>query len=89
MATKKRFMRIKDIIPLCFPLLPMGKNEEETHKSEIEKSVATVLEHTNEKLSICKNLLKAFKFLHNKFSKRMRMVIDLSGENVAYTHEYS
>jgi len=38
--------------------------------------------------SICKNVSKMFRFLHNKFEKSMKLVIDF-GESSAYRSEYS
>ena len=34
-------------------------------------------------MSIIKNIYKIFKFLHNKFDKRMKLVVDFE-ENLAY-----
>lgn len=87
-ATRKKFMQIKEIIPINFPLLPLSEREEKSCSDEISRSIKTVVDNQKENLSICKNLAKLFKFLHNKFTKPMKFVVDF-GERVAYRHEFS
>lgn len=69
-------MQIKDIVPIYFPILPLEREEEDKFKQDIEKAVKAVIEHEKENMSICKNLAKLFKFLHNKFEKQMKLVVD-------------
>jgi hypothetical protein len=76
MASRKKFMQVKDIIPIYFPIVPLSAEKDDKEREEAHKNISTVLTHEREKMSICKNIFKIFKFLHNKFDKRMKLVID-------------
>jgi hypothetical protein len=88
MVSKKHYMQIKDILPIHYPIVSLMKTGEVAQeKEEIDRNIRVVLEHDRENMSICKNIYKIFKFLHNKLEKRMRFIVDIE-EKTAYRQEY-
>lgn len=43
MASKKRFMQIKDIIAICYPIVPLKSEIDAKHREEIRHSILLVL----------------------------------------------
>lgn len=40
MASRKKFMQIKEIIPICFPLVPLNSAEDHKEKEEVKKNIS-------------------------------------------------
>jgi hypothetical protein len=43
MASKKRFMQIKDIIPICYPIVPLKNDLDAKYREEIRNTILPVL----------------------------------------------
>ena len=81
-------MQIRDIVPVLFPILPLQNEQERKITTAVSKAIKGPIEHPTETMSICKNISKIFRFLHNKFEKPMRLVIDFSVHS-AYRSQFA
>lgn len=43
MPSKKRFLYIKDIVPIFFPLVPLSKSKDDREKIEAKKNIEAVI----------------------------------------------
>lgn len=71
-------MQIKDLVPVSFPILPLTNEQERKIATAVSKAIKGPIQHPTETMSICKNISKIFRFLHNKFEKPMRLVVDFN-----------